>query len=102
MPSLNVASPTAALREARDTLQALRTSYDGAVADFSWPDVGPTFNFVHDWFDVFARENDVPGLVIVEEGGARASYSFAALITRSEQVAAHLAAQGVGRATASS
>ncbi|HWJ68112.1 MAG TPA: AMP-binding protein [Nocardioides sp.] len=67
------------------------------MARFQWPDVGPSFNFVHDWFDGFARGNDAPALVIVEEDGARASYSFGEMVTRSEQVAAHLAAQGVGR-----
>ncbi|PVG80691.1 AMP-dependent synthetase [Nocardioides gansuensis] len=86
-----------ALRAARDQHQALSTSYDDAVTSFSWPDVGPTFNFVHDWFDTFARGNHRPGLVIVEEDGRRASYTFGELVTRSEQVAAHLAAQGVGR-----
>jgi len=85
----------AALREARDRLQDLRTSYAEAVASFRWPDVGPTFNFVHDWFDAFARGNDRPALVIVEEDGRRGEYSFAEMVTRSEQVAAHLAAHGV-------
>ncbi len=88
---------TTALRAARDHLSTRRTAYDDAVASFSWPDVGPSFNFVHDWFDTYARDNDAPGLVIVEEDGSRASYSFGELVTRSEQVAAHLAAQGVGR-----
>ena len=86
-----------ALRAARDRLLQLRTSYDEAVAGFDWPDVGSSFNFVHDWFDGFARGNDRPGLVIVEEDGSRASYSFGELVARSEQVAAHLAAHGVGR-----
>jgi acetyl-CoA synthetase len=76
-------------------LQDLRTSYAEAVASFRWPDVGPTFNFVHDWFDAFARGNDRPALVIVEEDGRRGEYSFAEMVTRSEQVAAHLAAHGV-------
>ncbi|WP_084255269.1 AMP-binding protein [Nocardioides sp. J54] len=88
-------APTQALREARDLLRALRTDHAGAVDAFRWPDVGPTFNFVHDWFDGFARGNDQPGLVIVEEDGSRASYSFDELVTRSEQVAHHLAAHGV-------
>lgn len=90
-------TPTGALRAARDQLRALRTSYDQAVSDFSWPDVGPTFNFAHDWFDAFARGNASPGLVIVEEDGARRSYSFDELATRSDQVAALLADQGVRR-----
>ena len=88
---------TAALRAARDELIRLRTDYDEAVATFTWPDVGERFNFVHDWFDAYARGNDRPGLVIVEEDGSRASYTFDELVTRSDRVAAHLAAQGVGR-----
>jgi acetyl-CoA synthetase len=88
-------TPTQALRAARDQLHALRTSYDGAVTSFSWPDVGTSFNFVHDWFDTFARGNDRAALVIVEEDGRRGAYSFDEMVTRSEQVATHLAAQGV-------
>jgi acetyl-CoA synthetase len=90
-------TPTDALRAARDQLRTLRTSYDDAVSTFSWPDVGPRFNFAHDWFDGFARGNNRPALVIVEEDGTRGSYTFDELATRSDQVAAHLAAQGVGR-----
>ncbi len=85
------------LRTARDLLRDLRADHAEAVARFQWPDVGPTFNFVHDWFDSFARDNDQPGLVIVEEDGRRASYSFGELVTRSEQVAALLTEQGIGR-----
>lgn len=86
---------TAALLDARDHLRSLRTDHVAAVQEFRWPDVGPTFNFVHDWFDAFARGSDQPGLVIVEEDGARASYTFGELVTRSEQVANHLSALGV-------
>ncbi len=86
-----------ALREARDGLIRLRTSYDEACATFTWPDVGKTFNFVHDWFDPIAEGNDTPALVIAEEDGSTASYSFAELKVRSEQVAAALAEAGIGR-----
>jgi acetyl-CoA synthetase len=86
---------TAALCAARDRLRELCTSYDDAVTSFTWPDVGPTFNFVHDWFDSYARGSDRPALVIVEEDGSRGAYSFADMVVRSEQVAAHLAAHGV-------
>jgi acetyl-CoA synthetase len=85
------------LRNARDLLRDLRADRTEAVARFQWPDVGPSFNFVHDWFDSYARGNDQPGLVIVEEDGRRASYSFGELVTRSEQVAGLLAEQGIGR-----
>jgi acetyl-CoA synthetase len=88
---------TTRLREARDELVKLRTSYDEAVATFTWPDVGPTFNFGHDWFDAFARGNDRPGLVIVEESGERSAYSFDELAARSDRVAAYLRDHGVGR-----
>jgi acetyl-CoA synthetase len=89
--------PRAALLAARDQLLELRTSYDSACAAFEWPDVGTSFNFAHDWFDTYARGNGRPGLAIVQEDGSRASYTFGELVTRSEQVAAHLAAQGVRR-----
>ncbi|GLW99103.1 AMP-binding protein [Microtetraspora sp. NBRC 16547] len=89
--------PTSALRAARDRLIDLRTSYDSAVAEFSWPDVGDTFNWAHDWFETWARDDERTGLVIVEEGGSRSAYSFAELCRRSDQVARHLAAGGVGR-----
>ncbi|MFT4081095.1 MAG: AMP-binding protein [Nocardioides sp.] len=88
---------TDALRAARDQLIALRTSYAEAVARFRWPEVGESFNFAHDWFDTFARGNDDPGLVIVEEDGSRASYTFDELVRRSDQVAARLGAAGIGR-----
>ncbi len=96
-PDLIEPSSTAALRAARDQLRSLRTNYDEAVATFTWPDVGPTFNFVHDWFDSYARGSDWPALIIVEEDGSRLERTFDEMVTRSEQVAAHLKAQGIGR-----
>ena len=89
--------PTLALRAARDQLLDLRDAYDEAITLFEWPDVGPSFNFVHDWFDSYARGNAQPALVLVEEDGTRACYTFDELARRSDQVAAFLAAQGVGR-----
>ena len=88
--------PTAALRIARDRLLSLRTSWSTAVEEFVWPDVGETFNFAHDWFDTFARQNHNPGLVIVEEDGRRASFTFDELAIRSDQVAALLTQEAVG------
>lgn len=49
---------TARLREAREELSRLRTSYDGARASFWEPDVGETLNLVHDWFDPIATGTD--------------------------------------------
>ncbi|HEY6933607.1 MAG TPA: AMP-binding protein [Marmoricola sp.] len=92
-----MSSATDALREARDQLIALRSDHDRARADFRWPDVGEGFNWAHDWFDAFATGNDRPALVIVEEDGSRAAYSFAEMVHRSDQVAALLAREGVGR-----
>ena len=87
---------TSALRQARDLLLDLRTDYDAAVRSFTWPDVGDRFNFAHDWFDEYARGNDRPALVITEQDGRRASYTFDDMARRSDQVAAALAAAGVG------
>lgn len=89
-------NPTAALRAARDLLVESRTSYETATAAFRWPDVGPNFNWVHDWFDSFARGNPANALVIAEEDGTRAAYTFDDLVRRSELVAARLAADGIG------
>lgn len=93
---MSTENPTTTLRGSRDLLRELGTSYEAAVARFTWPDVGPTFNFGHDWFDAFARGNDRPGLVVLEADGSRASYSFDDLATRSDRVASYLARQGIG------
>lgn len=88
-------NPTAALRAARDLLIESRTSYGTAQTSFRWPDVGPNFNWVHDWFDPFARGNRAPALIIAEEDGTRAVYTFDDLVRRSELVAARLGADGI-------
>jgi acetyl-CoA synthetase len=88
---------TAALRAARDRLTALRTDYAEAVETFRWPDVGASFNCGHDWFDTWARGNYRAGLVVVEEDGSRAEYSFADLVDRSDQVAGMLTDAGLGK-----
>ncbi|HET7689448.1 MAG TPA: AMP-binding protein [Nocardioidaceae bacterium] len=88
------------LREARDHLLALQGHHDKAIDEFEWPEVGERFNWAHDWFDGFARGNDSPGLVVVEEDGTAASYTFAELVVASDQVAAWLAGKGVGRGDA--
>jgi acetyl-CoA synthetase len=81
----------AALQAARDALLDRRT----AAESFSWPDVGEHFNWAHDWFDGFARENDRTALVIVEANGTAASYTFAELVDRSDRLGAWLRDQGV-------
>ncbi|MFI5426554.1 AMP-binding protein [Aeromicrobium sp. UC242_57] len=88
------------LRRARDFLIDHRLNYDDALAGFTWPDVGANFNFATDWFDSFARGNDTPGLVIVQDDGSRQSYSFAEPADRSDRVAKFLRSKGVGRGDA--
>jgi acetyl-CoA synthetase len=91
----SMSSASDALRAARDHLLALRGNHEKAVESFAWPDLGTRFNWAHDWFDVIAHGNEQPGLVIVEEDGARAEYSFADLARASNRVAAWLAELGV-------
>ncbi|WP_037578337.1 AMP-binding protein [Phaeacidiphilus oryzae] len=90
-----VSPTTAAYRAARDLLQNL--AYQRAVEEFAWPDLGDRFNWAIDWFDAVARGQERTALWIVEEDGSEARYSFDELARRSDQVAAHLAAHGVGR-----
>ena len=87
-------------RAVRDLLLDLRSDADRAHAEFSWPDVGDTFNWAVDWFDAMARGNDKPALVIVEEDGRSVERSFDEMARRSDQVAAWLAQQGVERGAA--
>src|SRR4051794_28465925 len=106
MPSASPPSPpaggpaTTAYRAARDLLLDLREDPDRAHAEFSWPDVGDRFCWAVDWFDAVARGNDRPALVIVEEDGRSVRRSYDEMATRSDQVAAWLAQQGVSRGDA--
>ena len=93
-----MASNTDIYRQARDLLQEFSRDYGKAVAGFEWPDFGSRFNWAVDWFDAVARGVDRTALWIVEEDGTEARYSFDEMARRSDQVAAHLAAHGVGRA----
>ena len=89
-----------AFRQARDTLLASYGDYDKALASFTWPNFGETFNWATDWFDVIARGNDRTALWIVEEDGTQARYSFDDMATRSDQVARWLEQGGVRRGDA--
>jgi acetyl-CoA synthetase len=82
-------------RQARDQLLALRGDHARAVTEFGWPEVGDTFNWACDWFDVVARGNDKPALILVEEDGSSQTRTFDEMARRSDQVATWLAAQGV-------
>ncbi|MDF2443502.1 MAG: acetyl-CoA synthetase [Subtercola sp.] len=83
------------IRAARDQLIELANDYDRAVDEFRWPEIGPTFNWATEWFDVIAAGNDRPALWIVEEDGSEAVHSFAELSKSSDRVAAWLASQGI-------
>ncbi len=91
-------TPTEEFRAARDFLLANRADYATARDGFAWPRPDH-FNFALDWFDaVLAKENpDAAALRIIEADGTDASYSFAQLAERSDQVAGWLRAEGVAR-----
>src|ERR1700730_13515884 len=88
-------------QETRAFLLKHRTDYDAAVKGFRWPDPVP-FNWALDWFDAELARNaeskDRAALWIVDAGsGKETKLSFAALSSRSNQVANFLRAQGVKR-----
>src|SRR6201999_3738694 len=88
-------------QEARAFLLRHRTEYDKAVADFRWPDP-VQLNWALDWFDAELARNadskDRPALWIVDAGSNRETkLSFAALSSRSNQVANFLRSQGLKR-----
>src|ERR1700712_5340716 len=85
-----------AFRAARDRLIELREDHGRAAAEFVWPDVGRSFNWATDWFDVIAAGNDRTALWIVEEDGREQRVSFEQMRARSDRVGAWLAARGVG------
>ena len=87
-------------RAARDQLVARRDDYEAAVREFRWPDVGHTFNWGIDWFDAIARGNTRPALVIAEENGSTARFTFDEMATRSDQVGRWLQSLGVKRGDA--
>ncbi len=57
------------IRELRDTLLEHREDYDAAYKAFAWPQL-EDFNWALDWFDPFARGNDQPGLLVIEQDGS--------------------------------
>jgi acetyl-CoA synthetase len=89
-------SATTTFRQARDFLIANRENYAAAYAGFRWPQL-TEFNWALDHFDVLARGNERPALWVVNEDGAEARVSFAAMSARSNRVANFLRANGVQR-----
>jgi acetyl-CoA synthetase len=85
-------------RAARDFLIENRIDYETARAGFEWPRP-EHFNFALDWFDgVLAAEHPHrAALRLIEADGRDASYTFAELSTRSDQLAGWLRGRGVAR-----
>jgi acetyl-CoA synthetase len=81
---------------ARDLLVSLREDHEAAVREFRWPDL-TAFNWVSDYFDVYAAGNARPALIIVDDAGAATTLSFAELAERSRRVTRFLARLGISR-----
>ncbi|MEM9565964.1 MAG: AMP-binding protein [Actinomycetota bacterium] len=90
-------SANEAFLAARDFLLEHRTDYETAVGGFDWPDVGDTFNWVTDYFDMMADGNDQRALHLLEEDGTAAILTYDELARRSRQVANLLVANGATR-----
>ena len=88
---------TVSFRAARDQLLSWRGDHEGAVAGFVFPDVGPQWNWAHDWFDSIARDEDRDALVVLSEDRSRTAVSFRDMATRSNRVARFLSALGVAK-----
>ncbi len=88
---------TIRLRAARDLLVAHADHYDRALAEFAWPEIGETFNWAIEWFDVIAQDNDRPALWIVEQDGTELQVSFAELARRSDQLAGWFSSVGISQ-----
>jgi acetyl-CoA synthetase len=87
---------TDAFLHARNFLLARRDDYDAAYRGFHWPQLD-RFNWALDYFDVYARGNDRPGLWIVDEDAGETRLSFAALSERSSRIANFLRRCGAQR-----
>jgi acetyl-CoA synthetase len=83
---------TSVFRAARDLLLRHGEDYDGAYAEFLWPDL-EEFNWALDWFDRIGT--DATALWVVGEGGVEQKLSFVELSERSNAVANHLRSLGV-------
>src|SRR5688500_8487408 len=81
---------------ARDLLISLRDDHEAASREFRWPEL-PSFNWVSDYFDVYAAGNARPALILVDDAGAATSLSFAELAERSRRVTRFLVRLGVAR-----
>ncbi len=88
---------TEKVRAARDLLFAHADDYDGAVAEFAWPELDE-FNFALEWFDVVAREQpDRAAVTIIDADLGARSWTYGELSRRSDQVAVWLSERGLRR-----
>ena len=99
LPDVTADTSAAAARflAARQFLWDHRTDHEAATEGFTWPDVGPDFNWVDDYFDPMANGNDARALHLLEEDGSASILTYGELADRSRQVANLLAAQGASR-----
>ena len=81
---------------ARDFLQAHRTDYPTAYADFKTPAMAE-FNWAIDFFDVQAKDNQATALWLVDDNANHVKVTYAEMSARSNQVANQLRAWGVRR-----
>ncbi|AJM78271.1 AMP-binding protein [Rathayibacter toxicus] len=88
-------NPTESFRAARDVLLLHRTDAAAASAAFTWPDLGPHFNWAVDWFDAMAIGNEGVALWIVDEDGSEVKVTFDRMRSRSNEVATWLHSVGV-------
>ncbi|HSQ62880.1 MAG TPA: AMP-binding protein, partial [Polyangiaceae bacterium] len=89
-------TPTDIFRRARDILLENRDDLERARAEFRWPEL-EEFNWAWDWFEVVARDNPAPALVLVSDAHGVRTASWAGLAERSTRLARYLADQGVER-----
>ncbi|MBV8340786.1 MAG: AMP-binding protein [Gammaproteobacteria bacterium] len=80
----------------RDLLLRARGDFEAAQREFRWPEF-EQFNWVADYFDVIAADNGATALRLVDDAGGDRAVSFATMARRGAQVAAFLAAHGLGR-----
>jgi acetyl-CoA synthetase len=80
--------------EVRDQLLRCREDWSGAQREFHWP-VFEEFNWVRDYFDVVAANNDTPALRVVDDAGGDQSLAFSELAQRSAQVANFFTSAGL-------
>ncbi|QQD76395.1 AMP-binding protein [Curtobacterium sp. YC1] len=92
MPSSSV---TTAYRAARDQLLAADSAAT-ARSGFAWPDLGDTFNWANDWFDVIAQDNDRTALWIAGADDEQ-RFSYAEMAARSDRLAVFLYEHGVAK-----